>query len=91
MNIGENIRIKRVIGRLTQEQLAQKLALTRGTIAKWESGLAMPSLEKTIELCNIFGCSLDYLVNGFNGNYSQNEIPLSFTYDEPEIYKRNEE
>lgn len=90
MNIGESIRIKRLIGRLTQEQLAQKLDLTRGTIGKWEAGIAIPSLEKTIELSKIFGCSIDYLVNGFNGNYSNNEIPLSFTYDEPVAYNKSD-
>lgn len=48
---------------LTQEQLAEKVGITRQAIAKWESGETMPDLEKSRILAEIFGVSLDDLAN----------------------------
>lgn len=46
---------------LTQEQLAQKLKLDRSTIAKWETGEAMPRTDKLPILAEILGCSISDL------------------------------
>ena len=46
---------------LTQEQLAQKLKLDRSTIAKWETGEAMPRADKLPVLAEILGCSISDL------------------------------
>lgn len=48
---------------LTQEELAEKVGITRQAIAKWEAGETMPDLEKSKILAEIFQCSLDDLVN----------------------------
>lgn len=48
---------------LTQEELAEKVGITRQAIAKWEAGETMPDLEKSRMLAEIFQCSLDDLVN----------------------------
>lgn len=48
---------------LTQEQLAERVGITRQAIAKWESGETMPDLEKSRILAEIFGVSLDNLAN----------------------------
>ena len=47
---------------LSQEQLADRLGVTRQSVSKWESGTAMPELVKLISLSDIFGVSVDYLV-----------------------------
>lgn len=46
---------------LTQEQLAQKLNLDRSTIAKWETGEAMPRADKLPVLAEVLGCSISDL------------------------------
>ena len=47
---------------LSQEQLADRLGVTRQSVSKWESGAAVPELGKLIALSEMFGVSVDYLV-----------------------------
>lgn len=47
---------------LTQEQLAEKLDVSRQSISKWESGQATPELEKIIALSAVFDVTTDYLL-----------------------------
>ena len=47
---------------LSQEQLADRLGVTRQSVSKWEGGTAMPELVKLISLSELFGVSVDYLV-----------------------------
>ncbi len=48
---------------LTQEDIADKLGVTRQSVAKWESGDTVPDLDKCKLLADIFGVSLDDLAN----------------------------
>ena len=48
---------------LTQEELAEKVGVTRQAIAKWEAGETMPDLERSRLLAEIFEVSLDDLAN----------------------------
>ena len=47
---------------LSQEQLAEKLNVSRQAISKWESGTAVPESEKLVTISNYFGVSVDYLL-----------------------------
>ncbi len=47
--------------KLSQEQLASKLGVDRSTVAKWETGEAMPRADKLPELAKILGCTIDDL------------------------------
>ncbi len=47
---------------MSQEQLADRLGVTRQSVSKWEGGTAMPELVKLISLSELFGVSVDYLV-----------------------------
>jgi len=47
---------------LSQEQLAEKLNVSRQAISKWESGTAVPESEKLIIISNYFDVSVDYLL-----------------------------
>lgn len=58
MNIIQNLRNK---NNFTQEQLANKLNVDRSTIAKWETGEAMPRADKLPEIAKILGCTIDDL------------------------------
>ena len=46
----------------TQEDLAQKLGVSRQSVSKWESAGAIPDLKKIIQLGDLFGVSTDYLL-----------------------------
>ena len=46
----------------TQEELAQKLGVSRQSVSKWESAGAIPDLKKIIQLADLFGVSTDYLL-----------------------------
>lgn len=47
---------------LSQEQLAERVGVSRQTVSKWETGLSTPELEKLRALCDCFGVALDALV-----------------------------
>lgn len=46
---------------LSQEQLAEKLGVSRQAVSKWESGASTPELEKLLALSDCFGITLDEL------------------------------
>ena len=48
---------------MTQEELAEKIGVSRQAIAKWESGDTVPDLEKCQLLCEVLGVTLDDLAN----------------------------
>lgn len=50
---------------LSQEQLADRLGVTRQSVSKWEGGAAMPDVGKLISLSDLFGVSVDYLVKDY--------------------------
>lgn len=59
----DNLIRLRKIKRLTQEELAEKVGVTRQAIAKWEAGETMPDLERSRILAEVFEVSLDDLAN----------------------------
>lgn len=65
MEFSERLMILRKQAGLFQEQLADRLGVTRQSVSKWESGTALPELVKLISLSEIFGVSLDYLVKDY--------------------------
>lgn len=58
---------------LTQDELAKKLNLTQSTIAYYESGRKMPTLENTKAIAELFDTSLDYLL-GLSENQNKETI-----------------
>jgi AbrB family looped-hinge helix DNA binding protein len=53
----------RKMRRMTQEDVAEKVGVTRQAVAKWESGETVPDLDKCRILAELFGVSLDDLAN----------------------------
>ena len=62
MTFSEKLPALRRKAGLSQEQLADRLGVTRQSVSKWESGTAMPELVKLISLSELFDVSVDYLV-----------------------------
>lgn len=48
----------------SQEQLGERLGVTRQTVSKWELGSTTPELEKLAMMSDIFGVSTDELIKG---------------------------
>lgn len=62
MTLGEKIFILRRENGLSQEELAERLGVSRQSVSKWESGNVMPDLDKVLMLSEIFSVSTDTLV-----------------------------
>ena len=62
MDFSEKLLTLRKANNLTQEQLAEKLDVSRQSVSKWESGQATPELDKIVALSAIFDVTTDYLL-----------------------------
>ena len=65
MDFSEKLMTLRKQAGLSQEQLADRLGVTRQSVSKWESGAAFPELVKIVSLSEMFGVSVDYLVKDY--------------------------
>ena len=65
MEFSEKLTLLRKKEGLSQEQLADRLGVTRQSVSKWESGTAVPELVKMISLSEMFGVSVDYLIKDY--------------------------
>ncbi|WP_459129638.1 helix-turn-helix domain-containing protein [Guggenheimella bovis] len=63
MNIGEKLIQLRKTKGMSQEDLAQKIGLSRQAISRWENGSALPDANNLLALSEIYGVSTDYLLN----------------------------
>ncbi len=59
----DNLVQMRKILQMTQEDIAERVGVTRQSVAKWEAGESVPDLDKCKQLADIFGVSLDDLAN----------------------------
>lgn len=62
--LGENIRNLRKENKISQEDLAEKLGISRQSVSLWETGKTQPTLELVTKLAELFGISTDELLNG---------------------------
>lgn len=64
MNIGETLYNLRKEKGLSQEEVADKLNVSRQTVSKWETGESKPDLDKISPICELFEISYEELLNG---------------------------
>lgn len=65
MSFGQNLQfLRKMRNDMTQEELAEKLGVSRQTISKWELDTVYPEMSKVLELCKLFSCTMDELVRG---------------------------
>lgn len=63
MSFGKNLQfLRKMRNGMTQEDLAEKLGVSRQTISKWELDIVYPEMEKVLDLCELFSCSMDQLI-----------------------------
>lgn len=64
MNIADRIQGLRKSKGISQEELADKIGVSRQAVSKWESEQSLPDIEKIILLSNYFDVTTDYLLKG---------------------------
>ncbi len=62
MTIGEKITRLRTAAGISQEQLAEKISVSRQSVSKWEMDQALPQIDKVLQLCELFDVSADELL-----------------------------
>ena len=62
MKFNENLKYLRKEAKLTQEQLAEKLNVSRQAVTKWESGQSLPDIQNLKEIADMFEVTMDALV-----------------------------
>lgn len=83
MNLNQKITQLRNDKKWSQEDLAEKINVSRQSVSKWESGQAKPDLDKIIVLSEIFNVSTDYLLKDDEkeiNNASTNKHRFNFSY-----------
>ncbi len=63
MNFANNIKAIRKENELSQEQLAEKLGVSRQSVSKWESGQSYPEMDKILLICKMFNYDIGELMN----------------------------
>ncbi len=73
MKLSEKITMLRKQNGMSQEELAEKLGVSRQAISRWEMGSAMPDAGNLLQISKLFGVTADYLLN--DDYVSDNDIP----------------
>lgn len=66
----ENLIELRKLNNMSQEELAEKIGVSRQTLSKYETGESLPDIEKCMLMANVFGVTADDLIN-----HNNKEIP----------------
>ena len=63
MSFGQNLQfLRKMRNKMTQEELADRMGVSRQTVSKWELDAAYPEMSKVLDLCQLFSCSMDQLI-----------------------------
>ena len=79
MNIGEKIFELRKQKNLSQEEVADRLNVSRQTISKWETNQSTPDFDKIVPLCELFEISTDELLKGIKEKNQEVKEPKIIT------------
>lgn len=78
--LGSNIVELRKYHNMSQEELAEKIGVSRQTLSKYETGESLPDIQKCIRLADVFGVSIDALVHYTKDSYMGLGIPPKGKY-----------
>lgn len=74
MNMADRIQYLRKAKGISQEELAEKVGVSRQAVSKWESEQSMPDLEKIIIMSDLFEVTTDYILKGIEPAKAQEQI-----------------
>lgn len=81
MNIGENIKNRRLALGITAQRMAERLGVAKVMITHWEHGHCYPNLYNAWDLADFFGCSIDELAGRKGGTKTEREIAKQIIED----------
>lgn len=85
MNLAEKLTVQRKKSGMSQEQLADRLGITRQSVSKWEAGCSVPEISKLIAMSELFKVSLDYLLKDYldeeSGRMNKEEEDIKSSYE----------
>ena len=84
MTFGDKLKEARKEAGLSQEQLAEKMSVSRSAVAKWENNKGMPDIENLKSMALLLNKSIDYLLND-ESTMDFSEIKEQIALDEFEI------
>ncbi|WP_057764310.1 helix-turn-helix domain-containing protein [Companilactobacillus tucceti] len=82
MRIGDQLQKQRKLHDMSQNELADKLHISRQSISKWENGATLPSFSNVLAISDLFNVSLDELIRGdeeLMNKFEDDKIRLSKT------------
>ncbi len=84
MTFGEKLKEARKESGLSQEQLAEKISVSRSAVAKWESGKGMPDIGNLKAIAALLNTSIDYLLDDDEKiSFNETKEPISLSDREP--------
>ena len=83
-DIGSKIKAARLEKKLTQEQVAEILGVSRQTISNWENEKSYPDIISVIKMSDCYEVSLDYLLKG------EQKMAKKLVYSQGKVYFRGE-
>ena len=80
MTFAEKLKSLRKQASMSQEQLAEKLGVSRQAVSKWESEQSTPDLEKVIAMSELFEVTTDYILKGIEPVSTTNRKTVKTLY-----------
>lgn len=80
MNIADRIQHLRKAEGLSQEELADKVGVSRQAVSKWESGQSTPDLDKVVMMSDLFKVTTDYILKGVEPEPTVHKSRIQFLY-----------
>lgn len=79
MNIADRIQSLRKNKGISQEELADKVGVSRQAVSKWESEQSVPDLERVIVMSDYFGVTTDYILKGIEPQKESENANFNFS------------
>ena len=86
MAFGKNLQFLRKLTGMTQEELAEKMNISRQTVSKWELDSAYPEIDKLLGLSKLFSCSIDQMLCGDMDYNNEAYLDIEMLTVEPFFY-----
>lgn len=61
--VGKKIKELRIFNKMTQEELANLLYVSKQAVSKWEKRVTLPDIENIIKICELFNVDINYLLD----------------------------
>ena len=89
MTVGDRIQNLRKSKGMSQEELADKVGVSRQAVSKWESEQATPDLDKVIIMSDIFEVTTDYLLKGIEPVKTEDHKTMADLIDQKVLTEKN--